>query len=151
VPPERGLVASSGNFYGTTWEGGADGYGTVFQITPAGKLTTLQSFNWTDGAMPYSEGLAQGTDGTSTGQIRYPVTTTVAPSSSHPRGGLTTIHNFDYTDGCGADSGLTQATNGAFYGRVGRWTDGYGTAFSLSMGLAPFAQPRPSMGVVAPL
>jgi len=110
------LVASSGNFYGTTWEGGADGYGTVFQITPAGKLTTLQSFNWTDGAMPYSEGLAQGTDGTSTGQIRYPVTTTVAPSFKSPRGGLTTIHNFDYTDGCGADSGLTQATNGAFYG-----------------------------------
>ena len=74
----------------------------------------------------------------------------MAPSFKSPQGGaLTTIHNFDYTDGCGADSGLTQATNGAFYGTS--WaggTDGYGTAFSLSMGLAPFAQPRPSMGVV---
>jgi uncharacterized repeat protein (TIGR03803 family) len=148
--PNVALVASNGNFYGTTWEGGADGYGTVFQITPAGKLTTLQSFNWTDGAMPYSEGLAQGTDGNfyGTNQVssNYDCGTIFQVT---PGGALTTIHNFDYTDGCGADSGLTQATNGAFYGTS--WaggTDGYGTAFSLSMGLAPFAQPRPSMGVV---
>ena len=148
--PNVALVASNGNFYGTTWEGGADGYGTVFEMTPAGTLTTLQSFNWTDGAMPYSEGLAQGTDGNFYGTTQvssnydcgtiYEVT---------PGGALTTIHNFDYTDGCGADSGLTQATNGTFYGTS--WaggTAGYGTAFSLSMGLAPFVQTRPSMGLV---
>jgi uncharacterized repeat protein (TIGR03803 family) len=147
--PNASLVASDGNFYGTTWEGGADGYGTVFEMTPAGALTTLQSFNWSDGAMPYSEGLAQGTDGNFYG--------TVQTSSNYdcgtiyeitPGGTLTTLHNFDYTDGCGADSGLTQATNGTFYGTSWSGGSGYGTVFTLSLGLAPFVQTRPSMGVV---
>src|ERR1700675_2560578 len=43
--PYAGLVqGSDGNFYGTTLEGGANGGGTVFKITPAGSLTTLYSF-----------------------------------------------------------------------------------------------------------
>jgi uncharacterized repeat protein (TIGR03803 family) len=33
-----------GNFYGTTAYGGANNSGTVFKITPSGKLTTLYSF-----------------------------------------------------------------------------------------------------------
>jgi len=40
-----GLVqGSDGNLYGTTEFGGASGKGTVFQVTPAGALTTLVSF-----------------------------------------------------------------------------------------------------------
>jgi uncharacterized repeat protein (TIGR03803 family) len=43
--PEGGVtLGSDGNFYGTTNGGGASNYGTVFKITPAGKLTTLYSF-----------------------------------------------------------------------------------------------------------
>jgi len=48
--PEAGLIqASDGNFYGTTSGGGTSDVlenvaGTVFQITPAGVLTTLYSF-----------------------------------------------------------------------------------------------------------
>jgi uncharacterized repeat protein (TIGR03803 family) len=147
--PNVTLVASNGNFYGTTWEGGADGFGSIFEITPGGTLTTLQSFDWSDGAMPYSEGLAQGTDGNFYG--------TVQTSSNYdcgtiyemtPGGTLTTLHNFDYTDGCDSDSGLTQATNGTFYGTAWAGGTGYGTVFSLSMGLAPFVQTRPTMGLV---
>jgi uncharacterized repeat protein (TIGR03803 family) len=37
-----------GNFYGTTYSGGANGYGTIFKITHSGTLTTLHSF--TDGS-----------------------------------------------------------------------------------------------------
>ena len=50
--PEAGLVqATNGNLYGTTYGGGANGnFGTVFQITAGGKLTTLLSFDKTDGA-----------------------------------------------------------------------------------------------------
>jgi uncharacterized repeat protein (TIGR03803 family) len=46
VEPSAGLVqAADGNLYGTTSGGGANGAsGTLFQITPAGKLTTLYSF-----------------------------------------------------------------------------------------------------------
>ena len=63
INPYAGLVqGTDGNFYGTTSEGGANGYGTVFKITPSGTLTTLHSFDVTDGAYPYA-GLVQATDG----------------------------------------------------------------------------------------
>ncbi|MGA2739359.1 MAG: choice-of-anchor tandem repeat GloVer-containing protein [Bryobacteraceae bacterium] len=43
-----------GNYYGTTYAGGAHGYGTVFELNSTGTLTTLYSFtNGTDGAYPY--------------------------------------------------------------------------------------------------
>src|SRR5437899_9892399 len=61
--PWAGLVQGrDGNFYGTTYQGGANGYGTVFQMTPDGALTTLISFDNSNGANPYA-GLAQGNDG----------------------------------------------------------------------------------------
>jgi uncharacterized repeat protein (TIGR03803 family) len=59
------LLASDGNFYGTTKNGGAytnqSGYGTVFKLTTNGTLTTLASFNGTNGAHPL--GLVQTLDG----------------------------------------------------------------------------------------
>ena len=40
--PYAGLVqATNGDGYGTTPNGGANGYGTVFKITPSGTLTVL--------------------------------------------------------------------------------------------------------------
>ncbi|HEV2378228.1 MAG TPA: choice-of-anchor tandem repeat GloVer-containing protein [Terriglobia bacterium] len=66
--PTAGLVqATDGNFYGTTSYGGSStactgGCGTIFRITPAGVLTTLHSFDVTDGAQP-SAGLVQATSG----------------------------------------------------------------------------------------
>lgn len=48
-----GLVqATDGNFYGSSFEGGANGDGTLFEITARGALTTLHSFDFTDGAQP---------------------------------------------------------------------------------------------------
>jgi len=53
--PLAGLATDGqGNFYGTTYIGGAKGYGTVFELNSAGTLTTLYSFtDGTDGAYPY--------------------------------------------------------------------------------------------------
>jgi uncharacterized repeat protein (TIGR03803 family) len=63
LQPYAGVIqATDGNFYGTTYTGGVNGYGTVFRVTSAGALTTLHSFDKTDGGYPQA-GLVQGTDG----------------------------------------------------------------------------------------
>jgi len=65
--PSGGLVwGSDGELYGATQGGGSgacvgnNGYpcGTLFKIDTAGNLTTLYSFNGTDGAFPYDGALA---------------------------------------------------------------------------------------------
>jgi uncharacterized repeat protein (TIGR03803 family) len=57
------IQASDGNLYGTTAEGGAHGYGTVFSISPTGTYKLLYSFTGTnDGAYPYAS-LVEGSDG----------------------------------------------------------------------------------------
>jgi uncharacterized repeat protein (TIGR03803 family) len=61
------IQATDGNFYGTTEAGGTKngcgifGCGTVFEITPSGTLTTLHSFDGTDGGA--ANGLVQDTNG----------------------------------------------------------------------------------------
>jgi uncharacterized repeat protein (TIGR03803 family) len=61
--PYGGLVlASDGNFYGTTQVGGTHNYGTIFQLTPAGNLTVLYNFDSTTGAYPEGT-LVQHTNG----------------------------------------------------------------------------------------
>ena len=56
VDPSGSLIQSAnGNLYGTTYSGGTsgncgpDGCGTIFEITPQGRLKTLHSFDATDG------------------------------------------------------------------------------------------------------
>ena len=62
------MLGTDGDFYGTTSEGGISAdpcggdCGTIFKITPAGKLTTLHSFDYTDGITPYGP-LVQATNG----------------------------------------------------------------------------------------
>ena len=70
--PSGGLVqATDGNFYGTTSAGGASGsYGTVFQMTPNGTLTTLHAFDNSDGADPEGS-MFQATNGILYGQTYY--------------------------------------------------------------------------------
>jgi uncharacterized repeat protein (TIGR03803 family) len=57
------LQGNDGNFYGTTSTGGSNGFGTIFQMTPAGAVTTLHAFaGSTDGATPFG-GLILAADG----------------------------------------------------------------------------------------
>jgi uncharacterized repeat protein (TIGR03803 family) len=115
--PGGGLVlATNGSFYGVTSEGGAYGYGTVFKITAAGKLTTLHSFNQADGESP-TAGLIQATDGnfygTTSNGGAYSAGTAFEIT---PSGALTTLHVFNGGDGSELTSGLIQAADGNFYG-----------------------------------
>jgi uncharacterized repeat protein (TIGR03803 family) len=61
--PYAGLVlGANGNFYGTTYSGGASNCGTVFTITPAGALTNLLSFDGFDGGSQPQAAPAFGSD-----------------------------------------------------------------------------------------
>jgi len=66
-PISLAQAVGGGNFYGTTFFGGtskdcANGCGAVFEITATGAMTSLESFDGTDGNQPY--GLAQAPSGT---------------------------------------------------------------------------------------
>jgi uncharacterized repeat protein (TIGR03803 family) len=128
------IQATDGNLYGTTTGGGLNSDGTVFKITPKGTLTTLHSFDSTDGATPWA-GLVQATNGNFYG------TTTSGGLNSEgtvfkitPGGTFTTLQSFDGTDGGAPYAGLVQATNGDFYGTAGGGANGYGTVFQITPG-----------------
>jgi uncharacterized repeat protein (TIGR03803 family) len=162
--PYAGLVqTANGDLFGTTWEGGTagncpEGCGTIFEITPQGTFSTLHSFDSTDGAYPYS-GLLQATDGNfygttgSGGAFNWGTVFRI-----NRAGTLTTLHSFcgqaDCPDGEDPAGGLVQFTNGTFYGTTSYGGSGTscmldcGTVFSLSVGLGPFVETKPSVGKV---
>src|SRR5208337_3343876 len=147
--PIAGLVQVGGNFYGTTQFGGANGAGTVFQITPAGQLTTLYSFcsqaGCTDGAGPYA-GLVQATNGNLYG------TTFVGGANSvgtvyeiTPAGQLTTLYSFCSQPGCSDGlhprAGLALASDGNLYGTTeGGSGPGLVYTFGTVFGMTPAGQ-----------
>ena len=137
--PYAGLVqGADGNFYGTTFNGGADGYGTAFRLSTNGTLMTLVSFANTNGAHPQS-GLVQGTDGNLYG-------TTVDGGTNNlgtvfqmsPNGALISLYSFTGgNDGASPWAGLIQGDDGNFYGTTHDGANGYGTVFRLSIAAPP--------------
>jgi len=152
--PLAALVqGTDGAFYGTTVQGG-NGYGTVFKITSGGILTTLHSFDNSDGAYPYAAALIQATDGNFYG-------TTEEGGAYHagtvfqmtPAGSLAKLHSFCAEniclDGANPVEALVQATNGDFYGTTPNGgANGLGAVFSLSIGLGPFVETQTTSGIV---
>ena len=140
--PYAGLIQGvDGNFYGTTYNGGAQGSGTVFKITPSGTLTTLYSFcgqtNCADGANPHAA-LIQSADGNFYGTTVYGGTNgnygTIFEMT--PSGSLTTLHSFcaqsNCVDGANPYAPLLQTGAGLFYGTAVNGGGNYhGTVFSL--------------------
>jgi len=128
------LQAADKNFYGTTLNGGTKGYGTVFEITSAGTLTTLHSFRYSDGASP-TAGLIQAKNGSFYGTTLYggsKAAGTVFEISA--AGKLKTLHSFGSAgDGAHPYLGLVQATNGKFYGTThDGGAHGQGTVFQIT-------------------
>jgi uncharacterized repeat protein (TIGR03803 family) len=155
--PIGGLVqATDGNFYGTTAQGGVnvckidrthsnpngvnEGCGTIFKITPSGALTSLHSFDGTDGEFPEA-GVIQGIDGnfygttqsggtgTCTGEI--PGCGTIFKVA--PSGTFTSLHSFQVTDGSFPARKLVQGPDGNFYGATEEGgVNGDGTIFKIA-------------------
>jgi uncharacterized repeat protein (TIGR03803 family) len=141
------LQGADGDFYGTTYEGGAAGYGTVFKITPSDTLTTLYSFcslsDCTDGANPQS-GLVQANNGDLYGTTLQGGANDVCGVGCGtvfkitPSGVLTTLYRFCTQSGC-ADgeyphAGLVQTANGDLYGTTAAGGNDYdaGTVFKIT-------------------
>ena len=134
--PEAGLVqASDGNLYGTTSEGGTNGYGVVFRMATNGALTPLYSFtNGGMGAYP-DAALVQANDGNLYGTTQDGGTNNYgAIFRITTNGVLTPLYSFtDGHDGAFPESALVQAPDGNFYGTTYEGgTNGYGDIFRIT-------------------
>jgi uncharacterized repeat protein (TIGR03803 family) len=132
------IQATDGNFYGTTYLGGAHDHGTVFKLTPSGTLTTLHSFNGTDGSEPLA-GLVQATDGNLYGTTYMGARRAMAKSSKSPwLAHLPYCIAFAPTalcaDGSNPYAALIQAADGNLYGTTfgGGSSKGFGTVFKIT-------------------
>jgi len=150
--PAGGLaVASNGSLYGVTLTGGGTvgcpvgvgggGCGTVYKITPAGRLSTVYNFcsqsECVDGVGP-DAALLLGRDGNFYG------TTSGGGDAGHgvafkitPQGSLTVLYSFcslsNCMDGLGPEAKLAQGSDGNFYGSTtGGGAHSAGTLFQLT-------------------
>jgi uncharacterized repeat protein (TIGR03803 family) len=141
------IQGTDGNFWGTTETGGSStnctsGCGTILKITPRGELTTVYSFEGTDGSTPVG-GLVEAVDGA------YFYGTTSAGGANGfgtvfkvtSRGVPTTLYNFNFIfDGAYSEGALVQAPDGDFWGTTmngGRndarpYGVGYGVVFKIT-------------------
>ena len=151
------VVTATGTVYGATEGGGAgsDG-GTVFELSPAGTLTTLYSFclaqTCLEGAFP-TTGLIQATDGRLYGAGEYGGFNNRGTSFRiTTAGALTRLHSFDANDGAYPLGALLQGTDGSIYGTTASGGPrnrsvctegapyGCGTVFRESLGIKPFVK-----------
>ena len=128
------LTGADGNFYGTTLYGGANDYGTVYQMTPGGSLTSLASFNYLNGAYPAGSLIEVS-------NLFYGTTTGGGSSSNgtvyvmSPAGVLKTLVSFNALDGSDPQAGLVQGNDGNLYGTTyAGGINGEGTIFRISIG-----------------
>lgn len=123
--------AADGTFYGTTSDGGDHGLGSVFRLEPAGGITTLHSFNSSDGANPQagvieSGGFIYGTTREG-GAAGFGTIFRLDPSSRT----LSTLHSFTERDGF-VETGVIDS-GGSLYGTTPRSGTLLGTVYRLAL------------------
>jgi uncharacterized repeat protein (TIGR03803 family) len=135
------VLDSAGNLYGTTFQGGALNYGTVFKVDPTGQETVLYSFcsqDCTDGALPL-DGLVRDSVGnfygtTQSGGANFYGTVFKLDTT----GKETVLYSFSgYSDGGVPYAGLVMDSGGNLYGTTSQGgiyfsgLAGYGTVFKV--------------------
>jgi uncharacterized repeat protein (TIGR03803 family) len=134
--PYAGLVRdSAGNLYGTTYEGGASGSGTVYRVDTSGTETVLYSFSGANGGYPFA-GLVRDSSGNLYGTTYAGGTSGYGTVFKVDSGGTgTVLYSFagGTTDGCNPAGGLLRDKAGNFYGTTSYCgTSDLGTVFKLS-------------------
>ncbi|SPE60948.1 3-carboxymuconate cyclase [Verrucomicrobia bacterium] len=135
--PDAGLIqGADGALYGTTLNGGTNGYGTMFRIGTNGSgYAVLYSFTGRDGLHP-DAGLIQGADGAlygiteRGGTNNFGAVFRIGTNGS----GYAVLYSFTGTGGDGAnpEAGLIQGVDGALYGTTeAGGTNGDGTVFRI--------------------
>jgi uncharacterized repeat protein (TIGR03803 family) len=152
--PAAVTLGNNGNFYGVTFEGGTFAQGTIFEITPAGKLTWLHNFNeTTDNAGFPLFPLTLGSDGNlysaATNNNGVQSLFEIATKAKKGVYTYTDLYNFPTPGsancnngtpvGCLPTSTILQLPNGLFYGVTYEGgVENEGTFYSLNTGLKPF-------------
>ncbi len=159
-----GLVQdANGSFYwtgfdGTNLDSWGNPLGNVFRATPEGLLTTLVSFNGTNGALPRA--LMLGTDGNFYGLTGRGGADYSGPDASGhgtvfqmtPGGTITTLVSLAGTNGDTPFGGLVQGWDGNLYGMtMDGGAYGYGTIFRLSVPMPPVLQAISQTGTAVAL
>jgi uncharacterized repeat protein (TIGR03803 family) len=153
--PDAGLIIDgNGNLYGTTLVGGAQARGTVFEVAAGSDtITTLASFDGTDGQLPHS-GLIMDGSGNLYG------TTLLGGASKdgtvfevvQGSGTITTLASFNGTDGANPEAALLMDGSGNLYGTTSvGGPHGGGTVFELAKGsgtITTLASPGSQAGLI---
>jgi len=133
----RLIADKAGNLYGTTQNGGVQGFGVVFKLDPAGNETVLYTFTGgADGAYPEG-GLVMDAAGNLYGTAENGG---LHPGSQgfgvvfklDPAGNQTVLHTFNYVDGANPYDPVILDAAGNLYGTT--FSGGYygaGTVFKL--------------------
>jgi uncharacterized repeat protein (TIGR03803 family) len=128
-------LGRNGRFYGTTSNGGTNGYGTIYEMTPDGIVKNLHEFIGSDDGYPQAppiQSLYGDFYGTATGVVDGTPGTLYKINSY---GDYTELHLFLGTDGLNPVGPLVQATNYWFYGTASSGgAHGEGTIFRISSG-----------------
>src|SRR3954469_13247068 len=129
-PTARLIRDSSGRLFGTTYNGGAQGFGAMFVVDPAGNESVLHSFDGSVAAYPFA-GLLRDGAGNFYGTLSYNVGTVYKLDS---KGRETTLHVFSGTDGSDPQGDLVRDNDGNLYGTTcyGGLSD-FGTVFKLNL------------------
>ena len=150
------VQANDGDFYGTTYQGGAYNEGAIFKISASGVYTLLFSLDFASPALLGSypvAGLTLGTDGKLYGVTEHGGTNNYGTIFQVvPGGDLTFLHSFCSVAGCPdgivPETPLVQHTNGKFYGTASGNSLCCGVFYSFDMGLPPFTRLPAAQGKV---
>jgi uncharacterized repeat protein (TIGR03803 family) len=142
------VQGGNGNLYGTTAGGGKYGNGTFFELTLAGKLNTLHSFDYgTAGNLgsDTNSSVILGADGNFYGVAELGGKDCIEGCGTlfrmTPAGVLTTLYEFTGANESWGPWGVRQDTDGTFYGTTANGgPKSLGTVYSVSDALAPFVE-----------